>query len=550
MCSGRGNYIVIEHPINDGSGLSYYSVYEHLNSYSVASGATVSVGTQIGIAGNTGASLGTHLHYEILLLQSGLGSALSNTGTLDSYEKKGWVTKPNGGMGLLVTNPSTKNYEASSNCNMNDKVQWQSIPYHGGSVTYTFNKSEVSIGTTKQNSTSASYATLNQAASWVKSRINELATDMDKNSVCTDTDFIKEYSNFLGLETLNGTPASYINMSLPAGYTRIQNWTGADGFIPQKGDIGIWTGGTYGSNGHVGIILSADGWDIDEVAEITTSGSAGSTKISSRYNTYTNFWGVIRPVYSSSITKRYVSFKDYNGALLKSEYVVNGGSATAPSYPTRENYAFMGWNKALTNITNDVTIMPVYSLITTIQPTRLTSMSAALYGYDDIKLTWSKCNNVTGYAIYYKNNKNQTSYKLWKVTDGTSYNVPNLIDGAKYTFKVRPYRIIQGTVYWNTGLDISHYTLKQVSTPSVSKNSSSKIKISWGKVTGASGYQISRSTSKTGTTAIKNVSASYSNTTISTARNKTYYYKVRCYRTVNNKKIYGPWSSVKAYKLK
>ena len=59
----------------------------------------------------------------------------------ECVEKKGWVTKPNGGMGLLVTNPSTKNYEASSTCNMNDKVQWQSIPYHGGSVTYTFNKS-------------------------------------------------------------------------------------------------------------------------------------------------------------------------------------------------------------------------------------------------------------------------------------------------------------------------------------------------------------------------------------------------------------------------
>ena len=58
-CSGRGNYIVIEHPLNDGSGMSYYSVYEHLASFSVGNGVSVKAGTQIGIAGNSGASLGT-----------------------------------------------------------------------------------------------------------------------------------------------------------------------------------------------------------------------------------------------------------------------------------------------------------------------------------------------------------------------------------------------------------------------------------------------------------------------------------------------------------
>lgn len=56
---GLGNHVVIDH----GSGVT--SVYAHLNSISVKKGQTVSVRTLIGYEGTTGASTGTHLHFEI-----------------------------------------------------------------------------------------------------------------------------------------------------------------------------------------------------------------------------------------------------------------------------------------------------------------------------------------------------------------------------------------------------------------------------------------------------------------------------------------------------
>ncbi len=58
--SGAGNYVVIDH----GSGWQTY--YFHLSAYSVATGARVSQGQQIGLTGNTGNSFGAHIHYEQL----------------------------------------------------------------------------------------------------------------------------------------------------------------------------------------------------------------------------------------------------------------------------------------------------------------------------------------------------------------------------------------------------------------------------------------------------------------------------------------------------
>ncbi|GLB61489.1 murein hydrolase activator EnvC family protein [Cytobacillus sp. NCCP-133] len=60
--SSYGNAIFIAHSIN---GQTYTTVYAHMRSRSVGSGATVSKGQQIGIMGNTGQSYGQHLHFEL-----------------------------------------------------------------------------------------------------------------------------------------------------------------------------------------------------------------------------------------------------------------------------------------------------------------------------------------------------------------------------------------------------------------------------------------------------------------------------------------------------
>lgn len=75
-----------------------------------------------------------------------------------------------------------------------------------------------------------------------------------------------------------------------------------------------------------------------------------------------------------------------------------------------------------------------------------------------------------------------------------------------------------------------------------------KVKVSWSKASGVSGYQVSSSASNSSTRIISTTSSKVSSKTFSATKGKTYYIKVRAYKTVNGKKTYGSWSSVKKYK--
>ena len=56
-----------------------------------------------------------------------------------------------------------------------------------------------------------------------------------------------------------------------------------------------------------------------------------------------------------------VTFVDYDGTVLSAQSVAHGSAAAEPTAPEREGYAFIGWDKDFSNVTEDMTVTAKYS---------------------------------------------------------------------------------------------------------------------------------------------------------------------------------------------
>lgn len=183
--------------------------------------------------------------------------------------------------------------------------------------------------------------------------------------------------------------------------------------------------------------------------------------------------------------------------------------------------------------------------------TGVTSVKAASGGFDKVKVSWAKSSEATGYEIYRAATSTGTYNLVGTVTSGStlSYINSTLTTGRSYHYKVRAYRLVNGKKIYSSFSTSANAkpTLAAVTSAKAVSTGYSKNKISWAQVSGASGYEIHRATSKTGTYSnIKTISGAavltYENTGLTTGKN--YFYKVRAYRMVDGVKIYGTYSGI------
>ena len=80
-------------------------------------------------------------------------------------------------------------------------------------------------------------------------------------------------------------------------------------------------------------------------------------------NSYTNITSnkIITATYVEKTSNYTVTFVNHDGTVLKTQAnIISGASATAPTAPSREGYRFVGWDKSFDNVTSDITIVALY----------------------------------------------------------------------------------------------------------------------------------------------------------------------------------------------
>ncbi len=164
-----------------------------------------------------------------------------------------------------------------------------------------------------------------------------------------------------------------------------------------------------------------------------------------------------------------------------------------------------------------------------------------------IKLTWAKVAGANGYIIYRNSTKART------ITNGSTVTWADTAantNGTKYIYKV------VATASTGTSTLSKSVTTYRVAAPAVKtlKNSAAgKMTVTWAKNAKANGYQIQYSTSKTFASGNKTVSitgaATVSKVIASLKKGKTYYVRIRTYKTVSSKKYWSSWSPTKYVKI-
>ncbi len=178
-------------------------------------------------------------------------------------------------------------------------------------------------------------------------------------------------------------------------------------------------------------------------------------------------------------------------------------------------------------------------------------------GSRTLEINWQQVSGAYGYRVKRSTSRNGT-YKIVATITGkskTTYKDAGLTAGKTYYYRVEVINKVNGKKgYSGNSASASGKTLKTTTITSVKAQSSTSMSLTWKKVSGATGYQIYRSTKKSsGFQKIATVggagTVTYKDTGLSAG--KTYYYKVRACKVGSKKTGVASFSKVqKAWTLK
>lgn len=191
---------------------------------------------------------------------------------------------------------------------------------------------------------------------------------------------------------------------------------------------------------------------------------------------------------------------------------------------------------------------PIYSAKPVIPtPGGVKAVSA---GTTSTKITWASLSGISGYQVSRATDE-KGPFKGIGFTSSNSFTNNGLITNQTYYYKVRAYRLSGKTKIYGRFSPI--YSAKpELPTPGnvkVVSASTTSAKITWASQSGISGYQISRATEVSGPFKGITFATTNSYTDKNLKPGSTYFYKVRSYRTISGKKVYGKFSNIVSIKI-
>lgn len=184
------------------------------------------------------------------------------------------------------------------------------------------------------------------------------------------------------------------------------------------------------------------------------------------------------------------------------------------------------------------------------KPEKVSGLKVSKAATNSLQFSWTKVTAAKYRLVLYKGSKAVSTV----YTGNSSYTCKKLQAATLYTAKVTSYVESNGTKVYAA----SAASVKAATTPakaklvSVKKKGSTKMKITWKKVTGADGYEISMRTGKGRYKSIKTITKGKTVTFTKSGlkKGKSYSFRIRAYKKVGSKKTYGSYSNVKTIKLR
>lgn len=159
------------------------------------------------------------------------------------------------------------------------------------------------------------------------------------------------------------------------------------------------------------------------------------------------------------------------------------------------------------------------------------------YFINQLYVEWDQLDAVDGYEVVITNGKGKR-LKAPKLSGySSSFGISKVSNRQIYTLKLRAYTVLNGKKYYSSYSTLRCFTQPQIKSCVVKGK---KLKISWPKVSGATGYDVYVSTSKRrGYRKIKSVGKRTSSVTISKFRGKRFNKRKTYYAYVVTKKKVG-----------